>query len=124
MRNNTLIQVIPRKLNPGHTRPLHLIKQPVLVIGNPASPIPGVHRVLRHSVVQFLREENLGSMRVRRVGQVGVVAPRWRMRLEVEVDSAPRVPSRVDGVERGDTVFVGLLEASKKSRVLKRKVSS
>lgn len=46
------------------------------------------------------------------------------MRLEVEVDSAPRVPSRVDGVERGDTVFVGLLEASKKSRVLKRKVSN
>lgn len=80
--------------------------------------------MLRHSVVQFLREENLSSMRVRRVGQVGVVAPRWRMRLEVEVDSAPRVPSRVDGVERGDTVFVGLLEASKKSRVLKRKVSN
>lgn len=63
-------------------------------------------------------------MRVRRVGQVGEVAPRWRMRLEVEVDSAPRVPSRVDGVERGDTVFVGLLEASKKGRVLKRVVSS
>lgn len=41
------------------------------------------------------------------------------MRLEVEMDSTPRVPSRVNSVERGDAVFVGLLEASKKGRVLK-----
>lgn len=51
-----------------------------------------------------------------------MVAPRWGMRLEVEMDSTPRVPSRVNGVERGDAVFVGLLETSKKGRVLKRNI--
>lgn len=68
MRNNTLIQIFPSILNLGHTRPLHFIKQPVPVIGNPAGPIRGVHRVLGHAVVHFLREEDLRSMRMRRVG--------------------------------------------------------
>lgn len=44
------------------------------------------------------------------------------MRLEVEMDSTPRVPSGVNSVERGDAVFVGLLETSKKGRVLKRNI--